>query len=73
MVQVHPSQKNQIAIPSNRVPNSDARVCVLVRDRLVSLLPTMVVVVVSNGRVANMLTEHRRGNLGSIRRILVGD
>lgn len=59
MVQAHPSQKkNQIANPSNRFPSSDTSMCLLVGDRLVSLLPTMLVVAVHNIGVADVLTEN---------------
>lgn len=73
MVQAHPSQKIQIANPSNHLPSSDTSVCLLVRDRLVSLLATMMVIIVRNGGVPDMLSEHRGRNLGSVRRILVGE
>lgn len=69
MVQAHPSQKsNRYSL--NRLPDN---VCLLVRDRLVSRITTMCVVVVHDVRVTNMLTEHRGRNLGSIRGIFVGD
>lgn len=69
MVQVHPSQKSN-RYPLNRPP---ANVCLLVRDRLMSLITTMCVVVVHDVGVTNMLTKHRGRNLGSIRGIFVGD
>lgn len=65
----HPSQ-NQIAI-HHPFP-SDASMCLLVGDRLVSLLTTVLVVFVHNIGVTDMLTKDRRRNLGSICRILVG-
>lgn len=69
MVQLHPSQKSN-RYPLNRLPRD---MCLLMGDRLVSRITTMCVVVVHDVGVTNMLTEHRGRNLGSIRRILVGD
>lgn len=69
MVQERPSQKSN-RYPLNRPP---ANMCLLVRDRLMSLITTMCVVVVHDVGVTNMLTEHRGRNLSGIRGVLVGD
>lgn len=72
MVPAYPSQ-NQIAIRFIDFPPSDAGVCLLVRDRLVSLVTTMRMVAVHNVGVTDVLTKYRGRDLGSIRGVLVGD
>lgn len=70
MVETHPSLNHNAFHPANP-PNLDTAVCLLVGDRLVSLVAGMVMIVVNNSRVTNMLTQNRGWNLCCICGVLV--